>query len=177
MKKKLISCLLSSLLGLALPASAADLLIKKDIAFEQAQQVFVQGGKIVSTQQALAANKGHCRIRKTPDAPARLTKDLILKITRMTSAFDQKQLSMALQNTDGSELTVSCAIPELPSVEQLSAIVLKKVFEDEDWKQRYNQMAAAEQAEAMKVFMARAANQMLDEEFALILMGVAELKL
>lgn len=176
MSRKLIRFVLSAVLSVTLPVSAADLLIKKDIVFEKNDRVFVQGGKIMQEQSALVADKGHCQLQKAAGAAASLNHGLTLKINRMSSDFDKKQVALGLQNSDGSDLTLSCAIPELPSVEQLSAIVLKKVFEDEDWKQRYNQMAAAEQAEAMKVFMARAANQMLDEEFALILMGVAELK-
>lgn len=176
MSRKLIRFVVSVVLSVALPVSAADLLIKKDIVFEKSNAVFLQGGKIVQEKSALAADKGHCQLQKASGAAARLNHDLTLKITRMSSDFEKKQVALGLQNSDGTDLTLDCVIPELVSVDQLSATVLKKLFEDEDWKQRYNQMNPDEQAEAMKVFMARAANQMLDEEVGLILMGAAELK-
>lgn len=160
----------------AAPVYAADLQIKKDIIFQNSDRVYVQGGKLAQKQTDLAADKGYCQIHKESTTQQSISAGAALAVSGMTSEFEKKKLTMTLQQGDGSGVTFLCEMPELPSVEKLSAIVLKNIYEDADWKQRYNQMAPNEQAEAMKIFMARAANQLLDEEFALIVMGIAELK-
>jgi hypothetical protein len=160
----------------AAPVYAADLQIKKDIVFQNGDRVYVQGGKVAQKQTDLAADKGYCQIHNASITQQSIPAGAVLAVSGMMSEFEAKKITMTLQQGDGSGVTFLCEMPELPSMEKLSAIVLKDIFEDADWKQRYNQMAANEQAEAMKIFMARAANQLLDEEFALIMMGIAELK-
>lgn len=177
MKKNALVFLLLVLCSLiSLPAFAGSLIFKKDLHFENKAAVFIQGGKTFRSRNELNMEKGRCVLKTQSSGGSVIKQGTSLPVTQIISQVEIQEITLKLGGGVTKEYELFCEIPEFPSQESLRAIVLKKIHEDKEWTQRYNQMEAQQQAESLRIFMGRAANQILDEEFEFIMSGVANLE-
>jgi len=160
----------------SLPASAGNLNFKKALHFETKAEVFIQEGKTFRSRDELNMEKGRCVLKAKTSGDHVIKQGASLPVTQIISQVEVQKVTLKLGGGAVKEYELFCEIPEFPSQENLRAIVLKRIHEDKEWAQRYNQMDAQEQAESLRIFMGRAANQILDEEFDFIMSGIANLE-
>ncbi|MBL4607010.1 MAG: hypothetical protein JKY01_04185 [Pseudomonadales bacterium] len=177
MKKTALIFLFSLTFSLfSLQTFAGNLTFKKNIDLENKSAVFIQNGKMFRSEQELDKEKGRCRLTAQSSGAKTIKKGTSLPVTRIISQVEVQKITIKLGGAASDEFELFCQIPEFPTQENLRGIVIKNIHEEKEWAQRYNQMKAEEKAESLRVFMARAANQILDEEFGFIMSGVAKLE-
>lgn len=148
---------------------------QREISFVGESQVYIQSGKIYRRFEEIDTSKGNCCLKAMFTGVENISNGASLAVEQIVSKLEIKQVTLKLGGTAQKRYELFCEIPEFPDQEKLRAIVLKKIHDDKEWTTRYNQMQSQEQANAIRVFMARAANQILDEEFDFIMTGVAQL--
>lgn len=176
MKNKILLTLSSLCLLAAVNSYSATLELKKDIPFSNnGRFVYLQEGKVFNAKGELDLAKGRCEFISVTEQIKSIPGGSSLTVTRMNSQVEVKKLKVLLQGSDSLEYTMNCKIPEFPTQENLRGIVLKKISEDKAWTVKYNDLNKEEQAETLRRLMSRAANEILDEEFAVVLSGLGDL--
>ena len=170
------TALLFSLFLFSLSAYGGNLNFKKELNFKNNFTVFIQQSKTFRSSHELDENKGHCRLNAMSTGDSVIKPGTSLPVIQISSQLEVKKISMKFGGGATKEFELSCDMPEFPSQEKLRAIVLKNIQDDKEWTVRYNQMEPQKQAESLRIFMARAANEILDDEFDLIMSGVAKLE-
>ena len=161
-------CLLS-----AMNAYSATLELKKDIPFnDNGRFVYLQEGKVFNAKGELDLAKGRCEFISVSGQIKSIAAGRSLKVTSMSTQVEVKKIKISLQGNDSLEYTMNCKIPEFPTQQNLRGIVLKKISEDKAWTAKYNDLKKEEQAETLRRLMSRAANEILDEEFEVVLSGL-----
>jgi|GEM_PF-1822115 len=171
-----LSFFLSLCFLFSLPASAGSLNFKKDLHFEAKAEVFIQEGKTYRSRSELNMEQGRCVLEAKTSGDHVIKQGASLPVTQIISQIEVQKVTLKLGGGAVKEYELFCEIPEFPSQENLRAIVLKRIHEDKEWTQRYNQMDDEEKAKSLRIFMGRAANQILDEEFDFIMSGIAYLE-
>lgn len=161
---------------LSLHVSAGSLDFQKALHFENRADIFIQEGKTFRSRNELNRDKGRCVLKAQSSGDHVIKQGASLPVNKIISQVEEQKVTLKLGGGAVKEYELFCEIPEFPSQDSLRAIVLKRIHEDKEWTQRYNQMDPQEQAESLRIFMARAANQILDEEFDFIMSGIATLK-
>ena len=160
----------------SLSVFAGELSFNKDLRFNNKVKVFIQQGKVFYSQNELDMEKGRCTLKSLSSGDHLIKQGASLVVTQVVSRVEVQQVILKLGGGATKEYELFCDIPEFPTQEKLRAIVLKKIHESKEWTQRYNQMEAREKGEALRMFMGRASNEILDEEFDFIMSGLAVLK-
>ncbi|MBV1872879.1 MAG: hypothetical protein KUG83_10065 [Gammaproteobacteria bacterium] len=149
---------------------------KKDLDFKNKSTVYIQRNGVLYSDKELDAEKGYCQLTALSSTGEGIKAGASLPVTQIVSQVEVKKISMKLGGGASKEFELLCEMPEFPTQEKLRAIVLKNIQEDKEWTARYNKMEREEQAKALQIFMARAANQILDEEFDFIMSATAQLE-
>ena len=164
-----------SLFLFSLSTYGGTLNFKKDLDFKNKSTVYIQKNKIFYSNQELDKEKGYCQLTGLSSEGEGIKAGASLPVTQIVSQVEVKKISMKLGGGASKEFELLCELPEFPTQEKLRAIVLKNIQEDKEWTARYNEMGREEQAKALQIFMGRAANHILDEEFDFIMSGTAKL--